>query len=867
MRLFIRLLLRAPGRTRLALTALALVGAALLVLACSLGEPTELRMALDPASMTREEGHAYRLPQAGGALYLEAGRLVLEAEPQLLEDGRPMYPTLGPASRVKNKGQGRYRFESGSLLFSASDNSDPSMNGKRYELLQRRNAVEASVAWPTLALSGLAVFLGCALSSRPRALWGSLAATAKGGAVFVLLFPPLAGLVLAAGYAACVLQGLAAGHALPLAAPYHLFPAFRAVARVESYWPHLLLAWAGAGALCCWLGGAGGGRGQSLLRAAEAALARLLRRFGLVLLIGLFLFSLGSVWGAAATGVARSHDLHGTNLAGLLPLQDGANYFFDTQIQADTGRWAMFPVRRPVACALRSMEAVLGGFHLPAYLAVQTALAAVAVFLAARAVGRWRGSFAAVAFVGLLGIFGRMFLAVTNTETNGLMLACLAIALLVDALRRPSLLAHFLAMCAVAFALVARPGPLLLLPAFLAWSWWRFRVVRKAALKAVGATLVAIALAAALQSALAHLYGSPEFVGTSDIWYVLTKDSDPSRVWEEKTAEMGGDPTLEERARRLHEVSMRRLREHPEVLLRKIAEGAAMAPTALAQTLLDGYGSVHFPRPLLLVLAPLGAFGLAYAACRRRVQGEVSFWLLALSGILSSALLLYQFDGRRTFVVAYPFFWLLLCAGFATPSRIAPRLGPAATAKSRGMNRDKLLASGLMLGLALACLTLPTAAMHLWTRTPSIALPGVAEDGALLVRGGRNMVGLLLTPDGAALRPDVPTMPLATFLANTQDSVLPVLRSFSRPEMPPTPAAWVVGYAPLRSMPEKFNYILAPFEMLAHPKVPFWLVRVERRNDFTGISTAFWTALEVRPVSLDGSIGEALRALPGVVER
>lgn len=124
------------------------------------------------------------------------------------------------------------------------------------------------------------------------------------------------------------------------------------------------------------------------------------------------------------------------------------------------------------------------------------------------------------------------------------------------------------------------------------------------------------------------------------------------------------------------------------------------------------------------------------------------------------------------------------------------------------------------------------------------------------------LASLLLTPDGAAPCANLPSMPLATFLADTRNSALPALRAFSEPAPPEAPAAWVVGYAPRHSMPEKFNYILAPPVLLAHPETPLWLVRVARRNAFTDISTAFWTALEIRPVALDGSIGKALDLTP-----
>jgi len=80
-------------------------------------------------------GHTFlsRLP-AGlppGDAEEEPGRSRL----QVLEDGVPLGPAHAPHADIAEEGKGRYSHWGDSLLFSASDNSDPRTNGRQYHLL------------------------------------------------------------------------------------------------------------------------------------------------------------------------------------------------------------------------------------------------------------------------------------------------------------------------------------------------------------------------------------------------------------------------------------------------------------------------------------------------------------------------------------------------------------------------------------------------------------------------------------------------------------------------------------------------------------------------------------------------------------
>lgn len=75
---------------------------------------------------------------------------------ELLEDGRPLMVSNAPHDDIRALGRGRYSFWHDSVYFSASDNSSPLTNGRRYEM-----------RWPLpiSAKQATAAYVGCSLLS------------------------------------------------------------------------------------------------------------------------------------------------------------------------------------------------------------------------------------------------------------------------------------------------------------------------------------------------------------------------------------------------------------------------------------------------------------------------------------------------------------------------------------------------------------------------------------------------------------------------------------------------------------------------------------------------------------------------------
>ena len=88
---------------------------------------------IDPRSMTHEIGFAYQAGlDHGSPSDVAGGRSGLV----LYEDGKPLGPAHSAHKDIREQGEGRFsHWGARRLWFSASDNSDPSANGREYKVI------------------------------------------------------------------------------------------------------------------------------------------------------------------------------------------------------------------------------------------------------------------------------------------------------------------------------------------------------------------------------------------------------------------------------------------------------------------------------------------------------------------------------------------------------------------------------------------------------------------------------------------------------------------------------------------------------------------------------------------------------------
>ena len=93
------------------------------------------RTRLEMKEATFTEGYAYQVPL--GISWMNQ-KSIGQPPVTIYEDGKPLENPNAKIYAVKHLGQGRFLVQSGYLYVSASDNSDPRVNGRKYE-----------IEWPT----------------------------------------------------------------------------------------------------------------------------------------------------------------------------------------------------------------------------------------------------------------------------------------------------------------------------------------------------------------------------------------------------------------------------------------------------------------------------------------------------------------------------------------------------------------------------------------------------------------------------------------------------------------------------------------------------------------------------------------------
>ncbi len=229
----------------------------------------------------------------------------------------------------------------------------------------------------------------------------------------------------------------------------------------------------------------------------------------------LFGLSIGALWGHALTtgwvnlGVFPANDAEDFHRTAHQILTDGA---FDT------------PRGRPLANSVLAALLIATGFSLKAVVAIFTAAAGLACWMAAISVWRSHGLGAGLVMFAVLFAFAHGILGSVASEPIGFILGAAAFAVLWDAVGRRSAAGFALGLIALSIGMSARIGALLLLPALLLWASLAFDGARRVKLRAALAGLAAIVAVFAANAALTRIVTptSPGgFVNAIDAWYTL----------------------------------------------------------------------------------------------------------------------------------------------------------------------------------------------------------------------------------------------------------------------------------------------------------------------------------------------------------
>jgi len=419
-------------------------------------------------------------------------------------------------------------------------------------------------------------------------------------------------------------------------------------------------------------------------RSSELHLLRLLRRWGWLFAILLFVSPLLAHWSQQPTSRVAAFSAQ----LGHIPWFDARDHYEGALRVLTTGEFGAFNERRPAnACWLAVLLAV-AGWKLQMALLLQAALVGVLVGLACRAIAVRFGLAPSLAFFAVVLGLGRDYLPTPNTETLGIALSSLGVAILVLSRARKDPRVFALGLAASSMALAARPGPQFLIPALIGLGLYTFRgrPIRTAIL-----LVLAGALGSAHGGALNALYGSGEGSMTAYPAYTLyglTRASNYLAARSELESELPADASEGEIARVLYRRAFDNIRNDPGSfglgLWQNLRKAIGKVPPNVARAVSPRWllvpaavrvdperdEMVADKRATYPVLA-LALLGLAMRLASPIGRRERGLWLAVSLGIVSSVPFVFGDAGFRGLAVAYPWIALAIAVGLARPHRIA----------------------------------------------------------------------------------------------------------------------------------------------------------------------------------------------------
>ena len=614
-------------------------------------------------------------------------------------------------------------------------------------------------------------------------------------------------------YIASSIVALITGWALPTTALIRWSRVAVWLARHEMLFGFTLLACAAFGTIGMW-SALLIPEGKLIIKREEIAFLRCFGVWVFVIVTCAFVFSLSTMW----AGIFTPGQFHRNSIGGLIPFFDATGYTGDAYDQAKNGIWSSFSLRRPLAAAFRTVLLFCSGYSYSSMLLLQTCLLSAASCFATWAIVRWRGLWAGVAFLGLTYTYVRIFAPTALTEPLGLCWALFAIPFLIECLRSWSLANALLALAATTMALMTRMAAMFTIPALILWIVWQFgRNWRQRLAAGTAGALVVVGVLSA-NFMLTKSYGTGQDVTGINFADTLcgltmgtTWDGCPKRIQEQGKQMPAGDVA---HARFLYAMAWENFKNHPDVLMNRMMIASQAFIYNLPDELFRGAGPEiqSVPRGAKKLILLISIVGLTLLFFRERAKVELLFWMLLWLSIVASAAIIYFDDGDRVLSTSYVLLWLFFALGFANPTD-APEL-----VSETHQRRLSLIGISCFAAMALLFFGIPLLAYRMSSARQQV-VPSVNANEAV-VFGGRRMSGLLVVPDGAVLRNDVPTVHLSTFSEIIRQSGVERYQGLLSPQTPELPFGFI--YAPRLDPTGSYYEFIVPPEVIERQDVSAW---------------------------------------------
>lgn len=491
----------------------------------------------------------------------------------------------------------------------------------------------------------------------------------------------------------------------------------------------------------------------------------------LVIFFGLIFIRRGLFWDTISLTLAlilfaipliykwQAAEYTGQILGGHLPLSDAQNYYADAQLLLGGSHVSIVSTRRPFFVGFLAVILLITGNNLQISQGVIVALTAISIYLVMREVQIATDSFGAAVYLIICYWFYYPFAGGLMTESLGLSLGSLALAVLLKATRGDPKPGYFVfGLFTLTIALNARQGPFFVLATLAIWIGLLYYKSRRTKYVLLILTL-GVASGMLINMALSKIIGSPRTTPFSIYSHFLYSLVTGGQGWPKAAIDHPG--VTEEEIFRL---SIDIFVKEPSLLFKGIAKSYYdyFAPV-------DGAFSfmrlVHDQRNTAdRLLWGLFVPGLI-AAIINRTQKKYGLVLAGIAGIFLSVAFLPPADSdkMRIYAAALPFSFYLVSIGTAVPVSYAGKfLGVSKIEDATWASAD--IIQPLTIGILLTCLFSPLILLvvgHMPNSKASVVCP--ADEEEIYFHIG-DKASITLIQDNEAAESFIPNIRITDFM-------------------------------------------------------------------------------------------------------
>jgi len=394
--------------------------------------------------------------------------------------------------------------------------------------------------------------------------------------------------------------------------------------------------------------------------------------------IGVSMIPLAVAWAGA--------DPYYSHIGGVIPWSDAAGYYVGSEHFLQTGELDAWSQRRPLNTAFFAARLAMVGNNFYAALLIQAALFGVAGFLAAYSIARTHGRQAGFAMFAILLVFAARYLPTTLSEPLGITLGAISFALLWDGVWWKCSAAFYAGLFFLTFALLCRPGAMLILPVLVIYAGYLFRADKRFSISRAALATVFILIPFLANKAIIYLYGDGSGAAFSNFATVLYGLAVGGKGWMQVYVDFPELKTMSEAAASafIYDRAWTYIINQPFLILNAILVGLFTEPLRFAGHLvrLLFFGSDGDPPVPLAHVAiasaitfPLVVVGFLRFTRANWRNGVFYFFLYASIGFLIS-LPLFYFDGKiRSVAASFPIIAALIVIALVSGKKPAPDKG------------------------------------------------------------------------------------------------------------------------------------------------------------------------------------------------